>query len=183
MISTVPQTPTLFPTSVRANITYGLELNSGLASIANMEHAARRAGIHDFIASLPRGYETVIGDGGLGLSGGQVQRIVIARALCRRPKILILDEATSALDRESAWVVRKSVGELVREESGMTVIIITHSRDMMQCADCVVVLEQGRVAEEGGFKELVARKGKLWEMLRAGGSIGGEATECLSHSV
>ena len=148
-----------------------------------MEHAARRAGIHDFIVSLPRGYETVIGDGGLGLSGGQVQRIVIARALCRRPKILILDEATSALDGESAWVVRNSVSQLVREESGMTVIIITHSRDMMQCADYVVVLEQGRVAEEGGFRELVARKGKLWEMLRVGGSSGGDATECLSRSV
>jgi ATP-binding cassette subfamily B (MDR/TAP) protein 1 len=171
MISIVPQTPTLFPTSVRANITYGLELNSGLTSIANVEHAARRAGIHDFIANLPSGYETVIGDGGLGLSGGQVQRIVIARALCRRPKVLILDEATSALDGESAWVVRKSVSELVREESGMTVIIITHSRDMMQCADYVVVLEQGRLAEEGGFRELVARKGKLWEMLRVGGVL------------
>jgi ATP-binding cassette subfamily B (MDR/TAP) protein 1 len=171
MISIVPQTPTLFPTSVRANITYGLELNSGLTSIANVEHAAQRAGIHDFIVSLPSGYETVIGDGGLGLSGGQVQRIAIARALCRRPRILILDEATSALDGESAWVVRKSVSELVREESGMTVIIITHSRDMMQCANCVVVLEQGRVAEEGGFRELVARKGKLWEMLRVGGIL------------
>jgi ATP-binding cassette, subfamily B (MDR/TAP), member 1 len=111
--------------------------------------------------SLPRGYETVIGDGRLGLSGGQVQWIVIARALCRRPNILILDEATSASDGESAWVIRKSVSELVREESGMTVVIITHSRDMMQCADYVVVLEQGRVAEEGGFRELVARKGKL----------------------
>ena len=159
MISIVPQTPTLFPTSVRANITYGLELNSGLTSIANVERAARRAGIHDFIVSLPRGYETVIGDGGLGLSGGQVQRIVIARALCRRPKILILDEATSALDGESAWVVRKSVSELVREESGMTVIIITHSRDMMQCADHVVVLEQGRVAEEGEFRNYWLKEG------------------------
>jgi ATP-binding cassette, subfamily B (MDR/TAP), member 1 len=171
MISIVPQTPTLFPTSVRANITYGLELNSGLTSIANVEQAARRAGIHDFIVSLPRGYETVIGDGGLGLSGGQVQRIVIARALCRRPKILILDEATSALDGESAWVVRKSVNELVREESRMTVVIITHSRDMMQCADHVVVLDQGRVAEEGEFRELLARRGKLWEMLRVGGVL------------
>jgi ATP-binding cassette subfamily B (MDR/TAP) protein 1 len=171
MISIVPQTPTLFPASVGANITYGLELNSPLSSLANMEHAARRAGIHDFIVSLPRGYETLIGDGGLGLSGGQVQRIVIARALCRRPQILILDEATSALDGESARVVRKSVMGLVREGSGMTVIAITHSRDMMQCADAIVVLEQGRVAEEGGFMELLARKGRLWEVLRAGGMM------------
>ena len=171
MMSIVPQTPTLFPASVRANITYGLELNSGLTSTANVEHAAQRAGIHDFIISLPRGYETAIGDGGLGLSGGQAQRIVIARALCQRPKVLILDEATSALDGESAWVVRRSVMELVREGSGITVIIITHSRDMMQCADNVAVLEQGRVAEEGGFRELLARKGKLWEMLRVGGAL------------
>jgi ATP-binding cassette subfamily B (MDR/TAP) protein 1 len=171
MMSIVPQTPTLFPTSVRANITYGIELNSRLTSRENMERAAQRAGIHDFIASLPGGYETFIGDGGLGLSGGQAQRIVIARALCRRPKILILDEATSALDGESAWVVRRSVMELVREGSGMTVIIITHSMDMMQCADKIVVLEQGRVAEEGVFTELLARKGRLWEMLRVGGVL------------
>ena len=171
MLSVVPQTPTLFSSSVRANITYGLELTSGLTSVGNVEHAAQRAGIHDFIVSLPRGYETVIGDGGLGISGGQAQRIVIARALCRRPKILILDEATSALDGESAWIVRMSVMELVREGSGMTVIIITHSRDMMLCADNVVVLERGRVAEEGSFKELLARKGKLWEMLKVGGAL------------
>ena len=76
---------------------------------------------------------------------------------------MILDEATSALDRESAWVVRMSEMELVREGSGLTVIIITHSRDMMQCADNVVVLERGRVAEEGGFKELLARKGSYGE--------------------
>jgi ATP-binding cassette, subfamily B (MDR/TAP), member 1 len=173
MISIVPQTPTLFPASVRVNITYGLESNNRLTSLANLEQAAQRAGIHDFIASLPGGYETVIGDGGLGLSGGQAQRIVIARALCRRPKILILDEATSALDGESAWVVRRSVMELVGEGSGMTVIIITHSMDMMQCADYIVVLEQGRVAEEGVFRELLARKGRLWEMLGVGGVLGG----------
>jgi ATP-binding cassette subfamily B (MDR/TAP) protein 1 len=171
IISIVPQTPTLFPTSVRANITYGLELNSALSSLANMEHAAQRAGIHDFIVSLPQGYETLVGDGGLGLSGGQAQRIVIARALCRRPKLLILDEATSALDGESAGIVRKSVMDLVREGSGMTVIIITHARDMMQCADKMVVLEHGKVAEEGGLRELLARKGRLWELLRAAGLL------------
>jgi ATP-binding cassette subfamily B (MDR/TAP) protein 1 len=151
MISMVPQIPTLFPTSVRTNITYGLELNSGLTVLANVEHAAQRAGIHDFIISLPRGYETVIGDGGLGLKGEQAQRIVIARVLCRRPKILILNEATSALDGESAWVVRRGVMELARDGSGMTVIIITHSRDMMQCADNVMVLEQGEWQRREGL--------------------------------
>jgi ATP-binding cassette, subfamily B (MDR/TAP), member 1 len=170
MTSIVPRSPTLFPTSAHANITYGLDVNSGPTSPANVEHAAQRAGVHDFIVSLPRGYETIVGDGGLGLSGGQAQRIVIARALCRRPKILILDEATSALDGESAWVIR-SVMELIREGSGMTAIIVTHSRDMMQCADNIVVLEQGKVTEEGGFRELLAKKGKLWEMLRAGGVL------------
>lgn len=171
MISIVLQTPTLFSTSVRTNITYGLTLDSPLVSQANVEHAARGAGIHDFIVSLPQGYETVIGDGGLGVSGGQAQRIVIARAMCRRPKILILDEATSALDGESALVVRQSVLELLKTVVGLTVIIITHAKDMMQCADKVVVLERGTVAEEGGFRELVARKGKLWEMLKVGGLV------------
>lgn len=171
MISIVPQTPVLFATSIRTNITYGLELNSALTSLANIEYAAQKAGIHDFVASLPQGYDTVIGDGGLGLSGGQAQKIVIARALCRRPKILILDEATSALDGESACVVRQSILQLVKETGGITVIVITHSKDMMQCADNVVVLDQGRVAEEGHFQDLLRRKGRLWEMLNVGGVL------------
>ena len=185
MIALVPQTPTLFPTSVRANITYGLDLNSPLTTPGHVQQAARAAGIHDFIASLPRGYDTLLGDGdgGLGLSGGQAQRLVIARALVRKPRILVLDEATSALDAHSASIVRRGVLDLVRDArgarggrmavAGLTVIIITHSREMMECADKIAVLEHGTLVEEGGFADLLARRGKLWEMLGAGGALGG----------
>ena len=177
MIAVVPQTPVLFAASVRENIAYGMMA----CNQVEVERAAGRAGIHDFIVSLPRGYETGIGDGGLGLSGGQAQRVVIARALVRGPKVLVLDEATSALDGESAGTVRGSLRGLVEEGrrggaqggGGLTVVIITHSRDMMQMADRVVVMEGGRKVEEGGFRELEGRRGgRLWEMLRVGGKMG-----------
>lgn len=183
LIAIVPQTPVIFPDTVRSNITYGLDLSSELTTQYNVENAAKRAGIHEFIVTLPKGYDTVIGEGGLGVSGGQAQRIVIARALVRRPRILILDEATSALDGQSAQLVRNSVLALVEDErvkatrrnggtaGVLTVIVITHSRDMMACAENIVVLQSGRMVEEGGFKELLGRKGHLYEMLRAGGAL------------
>ena len=169
MVTVVPQNPVLFPMTVRENIIYGLDLNSGLTTATNIEKAARAAGIHDFIVSLPQGYATVIGEGGLGVSGGQSQRIVIARALVRQPKILILDEATSALDPESAALVKTSIRDLVRNSQGrVTIIVITHTKEMMKFADQVVVMEDGRVVEEGTYKALCTRKGKLWEMLKLG---------------
>lgn len=172
----VSQTPTLFPVSISANIIYGLPRSNPLNSAANVRAAATAAGIHDFVSSLPEGYDTIIGEGGMGLSGGQAQRVAIARALARRPNILILDEATSALDQESAEVIRKSILRLRRRqkergERVMTVIVITHSRDMMKMCDRVVMLEWGRVIEEGGYEELLTReeafaglmRGEVWE--------------------
>ena len=177
-ISIVSQTPTLFPTSIRANISYGLSLNSPLSTTANIHTAAMQAGIHDFILSLPSGYDTVIGDGGLGVSGGQAQRIAIARALVRKPRILILDEATSALDAAAVRVIRQTVVNLIHQNNNnnntttaaaaaaaatttntntlITVLIITHAKEMMVCADNVIVLDQGRVVEQGTFVDLLA---------------------------
>ncbi|KAI1614178.1 ATP-binding cassette, subfamily B, member 4 [Exophiala viscosa] len=167
LIAIVPQPPVLLPATVRENIIYGLEPGSDLASASRVEASACAAGIHEFIQSLPQGYATIIGDGGLGISGGQAQRIVIARALSRDPKILILDEATSALDHESAETVQKSIIDLTRREGGkLTVIVVTHAQEMMSFADHVVVLDKGSMIEEGSFQDLVNRKGKLWELLK-----------------
>ncbi|KAK5460883.1 ATP-dependent permease [Exophiala xenobiotica] len=173
LIAIVPQTPVLFSATVRENITYGLQTGTSLVSATCIESAARAAGIHEFIQSLPQGYATIVGEGGLGVSGGQGQRIVVARALIRNPKILILDEATSALDHESAGVIRDSIINLIRtKEEKMTVIVVTHAKEMMSFADHVVVLENGGVAEEGAYQDLLRRRGKLWEMLEVDASPG-----------
>jgi ATP-binding cassette subfamily B (MDR/TAP) protein 1 len=171
LITIVPQTPTLFPISISANIVYGLQKGHPLNTAANVHSAAVAAGIHDFISSLPQGYDTIIGEGGMGLSGGQAQRIAIARALARRPNVLILDEATSALDVQSANVVRGSIKRLLEEDRrqsscGMTVIIITHSKDMMQIADRIIMMDEGVVVEEGGYEELLSRNGEFASLLR-----------------
>lgn len=170
-ISIVPQDPVILPGTVWDNICYGLDPGTRLTSKQNVNWAATQAAIYDFILSLPNEYDTVIGEGGLGLSGGQAQRIVIARALVRRPQILILDEATSALDLECADTIRSSLRSLTQAGSGrssveaMTVVIVTHAPEMMRFADKVVVLEQGSVVEQGGFQELMSRRGALHAML------------------
>ncbi|RAL16015.1 ABC transporter ATP-binding protein [Aspergillus homomorphus CBS 101889] len=159
LISIVSQQPSIFPGTIQANITYGLEDASPLHQIYHVRAAAQAAGIDEFISSLAQGYLTVIGDGGVGLSGGQAQRLVIARALIRRPQILILDEATSSLDPTNAKIIRQTVQDLVAARLGLTVLIITHAREMMQIADKIVVLEHGRVVEDGPFNELARRNG------------------------
>ncbi|GAQ08037.1 alpha-factor-transporting ATPase [Aspergillus lentulus] len=159
LISVVSQQPTIFPGTIHHNICYGLRDESPLRELHNVRAAAQAAGIDDFIVSLPDGYSTAIGDGGVGLSGGQAQRLVIARALVRRPQMLILDEATSSLDPESAKVIRQTVQRLVSARSGLTVIIITHAREMMEIADNIVVLQQGSIVEQGPYEVLARRRG------------------------
>jgi ATP-binding cassette subfamily B (MDR/TAP) protein 1 len=169
LIVSVSQTPTLFATTARENIAYGLPTDSRDNNIESISDAARRAGIHDFIVSLPQGYDTPIGEGGLGLSGGQAQRVSIARALVRKPSVLILDEATSALDVESANLVRQTIRDLVEDRSrDMTVVIITHHRDMMEMAERIVVMDSGRIVQEGTFAELIAVEGPLTQLLSGG---------------
>ena len=175
-IAIVQQNSTLFSTSVAANIAYGLPQH--LASGTNIEAAARAAGIHEFIISLPCSYMTTIGDGGQGISGGQAQRIAIARALIRKPTILILDEATSSLDSESCRIIKETIGQLVKANLDLTVVIITHSKEMMRLADTIVVLEQGQVVETGGFSELTRRVGWLTKLIGAGGDSDKKSMRC-----
>lgn len=111
----VPQFPTIFPTTVKGNICYGLSPDTPLCALSNVEDAARAAGIHEFIASLFLRYETLIGETGQGSSGGQMMRVAIARALVRRPKVLVLDEPTTGLNGEMADLVAGALKEVVEE--------------------------------------------------------------------
>jgi ABC-type multidrug transport system fused ATPase/permease subunit len=148
----VSQTPFLFNTSIRENIAYG---KPG-ATAAEIEAAARVANIHDFIVSLPAGYDTLAGERGGNLSGGQMQRITIARAILRDPAILLLDEATSALDSESEELVQRALDRLRR---GRTSFVVAHRLSTVVDADLIVVLDEGRVAESGSHADLLARGG------------------------
>ncbi|KAG9669419.1 putative ABC transporter, partial [Aureobasidium melanogenum] len=158
LITVVSQTPVLFPATITENITYGLPQSSPFNNMASVRRAAAAAGIDGFIMSLSQGYETLVGEGGTGLSGGQAQRLAIARALVRRPAVMILDEATSALDVESSSLVRDTIQGLVeRDGTGMTVIIITHSKDMMSIAKNIIMLSRGQVVERGSYKGLLRK--------------------------
>ncbi len=168
-ISIVAQQPLLFPSTIYENITYGLPEGSPYLTLSAVKKAAEDAGIHDFIMSLQHGYSTPIGEGGMGISGGQAQRIAIARALIRKPKILILDEATSALDNVSADAIKNAIARIIergrligtqgkgkgnKNEDAPAVLIITHDIEMMKVAERIIVLEKGEIKEIGGFSEL-----------------------------
>lgn len=165
-IAIVSQQPTIFPGTIQDNIRYGINVHSILGSEGYVREAAKAAGIDGFISSLPMGYSTVIGDGGMSLSGGQNQRIVIARALLRQPQILILDEATSSLDPAGARIVRETIRGLIVTRNNLTVILITHSKEMIEIVDDVIVLDQGVVVEEGPYRPLSQRVGgKLYDLI------------------
>ncbi|AFZ29470.1 Xenobiotic-transporting ATPase [Gloeocapsa sp. PCC 7428] len=155
-LAVVSQDTYIFNTSVRENIAYALE---GVDDAAVVE-AAKLANALEFIQELPQGFETQLGDRGVRLSGGQRQRIAIARALLRNPEILILDEATSALDSVSERLIQQSLEKLA---VGRTVIAIAHRLSTIVRADKVVVLEQGRIVEQGGYQELLDKRGELWK--------------------
>ncbi len=158
-IGIVPQDTVLFNDTVEYNIAYG---RPG-ASRAEVEAAARAAHIHDFIVSTPKGYDAIVGERGLKLSGGEKQRVAIARTLLKNPPILIFDEATSALDSANERAIQ---AELRSAAQGKTALVIAHRLSTVVDAHEIVVLERGRVVERGAHAELLARGGRYAEMWR-----------------
>jgi len=158
-ISMVLQPPLIFPLSVRDNIAYG---RPGAAD-GEIAKAARLARIHDFIASLPDGYDTVIGESGVLFSEGEKQRITIARALLRNAPILILDEPTSALDVATEALVMAGIERLV---ASRTTFIIAHRLSTVRRCDRIVVLQDGGIVEQGTLPELLRRDGVFAEYYR-----------------
>ncbi|CAL1526271.1 unnamed protein product [Lymnaea stagnalis] len=161
-IGIVSQEPILFDRSIAENIAYGD--NSRVVSMDEIIRAARGANIHDFISSLPHGYDTNVGSKGTQLSGGQKQRVAIARALVRNPKILLLDEATSALDTESEKVVQEA---LDKAREGRTCVVIAHRLSTIKNADKICVVSHGKVAETGTHNELMSKQGLYYKLVKS----------------
>ncbi len=151
-IGIVQQDVYLFDGTIGENIAYG----SPDATLEQIIEAAKEANIHDFVCTLPLGYDTPVGEHGARLSGGQKQRISIARVFLKNPPIIILDEATSALDNESERAVQASLGRL---SEGRTVLVIAHRLSTIQNADVIVAMEEGHVAEMGTHEELLRNEG------------------------
>ena len=151
-IGIVQQEVYLFGSTIRENIMYG----DPDATEAQMIEAAKRANIHDFVMTLPDGYDTMVGERGTRLSGGQKQRIAIARVFLKNPPIILLDEATSALDNESERKIQSALNELAK---GRTTLVIAHRLSTIRHADEIIMIHEGRIAERGTHDELVAAGG------------------------
>jgi subfamily B ATP-binding cassette protein MsbA len=158
LIGIVTQETILFNDTVRNNIAYGLDD----CPIEKIIDAARAANAHNFIREMPNGYESVIGERGVKISGGERQRLALARAILKNPPILILDEATSALDTESEILVQEAIERLM---AGRTSIVIAHRLSTVQHADRIVVLEGGRVVETGKHASLLRKRTGLYKKL------------------
>ena len=158
-IGIVPQDTVLFNDTIGYNIAYG---RPG-ASPGQIERAARLAHIHDFIAGLPDGYDTRVGERGLKLSGGEKQRVAIARTILKEPEILLFDEATSALDSRTEKEIQRNLAEVAR---GRSTLMIAHRLSTVVDADEILVLEEGRIVERGSHAELLRNNGRYAEMWR-----------------
>jgi subfamily B ATP-binding cassette protein MsbA len=153
----VTQNVVTFHDTIGANIGYG-KAGAGEDQIID---AAKRAYAHEFVALLPEGYDTVIGERGAGLSGGQLQRIVIARAILKNPAILIFDEATSQVDADSEAKIHRAIEEIMQDR---TSFIIAHRFSTVVSADVIVVMEDGRIVAQGQHEELI-RSCRLYQNL------------------
>jgi len=160
-IGVVSQDPHLFHESIESNLRYARPS----ASDADIVAACTGARIHDTIAALPDGYRTVVGERGYRFSGGEKQRLAIARLLLKNPVLMILDEATSHLDNENESLVQAALDEAMR---GRTAIVIAHRLSTIISADRIVVVEAGRIVEQGKHDELLALNGAYARQVRAG---------------
>jgi ABC-type multidrug transport system fused ATPase/permease subunit len=158
-IAVVPQDIVLFHETIGYNIHYG-NLDAPWDDVV---HAAQQARIHDTIMSFPDGYDTIVGERGLKLSGGEKQRVSIARAILKRSPILLCDEPTSSLDSETETDIMNNLKDI---GSGRTTIIIAHRLSTIQDCDEIIVLHEGRVVEKGTHDELVRLNGRYTELLR-----------------
>ncbi|XP_051806635.1 ATP-binding cassette sub-family B member 9 isoform X3 [Acanthochromis polyacanthus] len=158
-VALVGQEPVLFARTVEENITYGL---TDIPMEAVVQ-AATKANAHNFITTLPKGYDTSVGEKGTQLSGGQKQRVAIARALIRQPRVLILDEATSALDAESEHIVQQALNNIMQEH---TVLVIAHRLSTVEKADNIIVIDKGCVAEQGSHSQLMASGGLYCKLVQ-----------------
>ncbi|MCU7801047.1 MAG: ABC transporter ATP-binding protein/permease [gamma proteobacterium symbiont of Lucinoma myriamae] len=159
-VGIVPQDTVLFNESIYHNIIYARPD----ATEDDVFKAAKMANIHDFISELPDGYDTVVGERGLKLSGGEKQRVAIARVILKNPKILVFDEATSSLDSQSEQVILTSLAEVAQQR---TTLVIAHRLSTIADADIIIVLENGRIKEQGNHQQLLAENGlytSLWTM-------------------
>ncbi|KAK9474340.1 P-loop containing nucleoside triphosphate hydrolase protein [Dipodascopsis tothii] len=159
-IALVQQEPTLYAGTIRENVELGAV---GPVTQDDIVEACTQANIHDFIMSLPDGYDTVCGSKGALLSGGQKQRIAIARALVRNPRVLLLDEATSALDGESEKIVQAALDAAAK---GRTTVAVAHRLSTIQNADVIYVFDEGVVTESGTHQQLLAARGKYYELVQ-----------------
>src|SRR5690606_1426198 len=157
-IGLVLQEPFLFHGTIAENIAYGRPD----ATFEEIVEAAQLANAHGFIINLPDGYDTRIGERGVGLSGGEKQRISIARAILKNPRILIMDEATSAVDTETEKLIQEALDRLIR---GRTTIAIAHRLSTLQNADRLLVMKDGRIVESGTHEELLSRPDSLFRHL------------------
>lgn len=160
LIALVPQSPFLIAGTIFENITYGIDRE---VSIEEVEEAAKRAYIFDYINGLPDGFDSLVSEGGNNLSGGQRQRIAIARIFLRKPKILILDEATSALDNTSEKYIQAEI-EKMKQENNTTIIAIAHRLTTLKNCDRIIVLNKGKIEEDGKFDDLIERNGMFSDM-------------------
>ena len=155
----VSQEPVLFNDTIRANIAYGKD---GEVTEEELIAAAKASNAHEFISSLPQGYDTTVGERGIQLSGGQKQRVAIARAILKDPKILLLDEATSALDAESERIVQDALDNVM---VGRTTVVVAHRLSTIKGADIIAVLKDGAIVEKGRHEVLMNIKDGVYASL------------------